>query len=333
MIDAVTTPVFEDYWHFAAERQRIFYARTRLGESPWTADCVLQLYRFTCPFRAADRVSQYLIRRVIYASESSVQEAFFRIIFFKTFNRIKTWELIESTLGEVRWSEYTFNRYARVLSDAKQRGERLYSGAYIMPSGCEPFGYEQKHKNHLRLIERMMRECVPKRITAAASMKEAYEIFLGYPTIGPFLAYQYVVDINYSELTNFSEMEFVMAGPGARSGIRKCFAIKGRYSDEDLIRYVAEHQDEEFARRGLHFQTLWGRPLQLVDCQNLFCEVDKYARIAHPEFNAVGKRNRIKQKFRPNPEPIDYWFPPKWGINERIPPRTNKPNYSPMAST
>ena len=30
----------------------------------------------------------------------------------------------------------------------------------------------------------------------------------------------------------------------------------------------------------VEFRDLWGRPLQLIGCQNLFCEVDKYARVA-----------------------------------------------------
>ena len=58
--------------------------------------------------------------------------------------------------------------------------------------------------------------------------------------------------------------------------------------------------------------------MQLIDCQNLFCEVDKYARVAHPEIRGISPRTRIKQKFRSNMTPIDYWFPPKWSINERI---------------
>ena len=41
------------------------------------------------------------------------------------------------------------------------------------------------------------------------------------------------------------------------------------------------HQNQLFE---LDFQNLWGRRLQLIDCQNLFCEVDKYSRVypAHP---------------------------------------------------
>jgi hypothetical protein len=110
-----------------------------------------------------------------------------------------------------------------------------------------------------------------------------------------------------------------MPGPGARSGIRKCFADYGDYDEADLIRLVADSQEEEFVRRGIVFQDLWGRPLQLIDCQNLFCEVDKYARVVHPEVSGVGGRSRIKQRFQAVENPVDVWFPPKWGLNERLP--------------
>jgi hypothetical protein len=36
--------------------------------------------------------------------------------------------------------------------------------------------------------------------------------------------------------------------------------------------------------------TLFGRSLQLIDLQNRFCEIAKYARVAHPEFNLEGTR-------------------------------------------
>jgi hypothetical protein len=136
--------------------------------------------------------------------------------------------------------------------------------------------------------------------------------------MGDFLAYQYVTDINYSQLTSFSEMEFVMPGPGAKDGIRKCFASLGGLTEADVIRMVAKRQVEEFDRLGIEFRPLWGRPLQLVDCQNLFCEVDKYARLAHPEVMGITGRTRIKQVYRPNLEPVEYWYPPKWGLNERV---------------
>ena len=76
----------------------------------------------------------------------------------------------------------------------------------------------------------------------------------------------------------------------------------------------AERAEAEFSRLDLRFQSLWGRPLQLIDCQNVFCEVSKYARVAHPEVTGESDRTRIKQKYTLRPAPIPQWYPPKWGL-------------------
>src|SRR5262249_45534509 len=150
--------------------------------------------------------------------------------------------------------------------------------------------------NHLRLLEHMVREGAPSHIARARSLQDVFEALLAYPSLGQFLAFQFAIDLNYSELIDFSEMDFVVPGPGARDGIRKCFLDTGGLSDSDVIRAVAERAHLEFDRLGLAFATLWGRPLQLIDCQNLFCEVDKYARVVHPEVTSPSGRTRIKQR-------------------------------------
>lgn len=316
-LPTITTPVFETYWKFAAERQSIFFRRFCANPWPYSEDQVLQTFKFTNAYRASDRVSQYLIRNVIYRGEQTPEEIFFRIILFKTFNKIETWELIERELGVVSYREYDFKRYDNILSSAIER-HSIYSAAYIMPSGGKSFGHPKKHRNHLQLFEMMMKEGLPLRICNAKSMQHVFEMLRSYPMLGDFLAYQYAIDINYSHLTNFSEMSFVVPGPGAKDGLRKCFSDFGGLSEVDLIKLVADRQEEEFMRLNIEFKNLWGRPLQLIDCQNLFCEVDKYARIVHPEIQGLSGRTRIKQKFNPNTEPILYFYPPKWGINKLV---------------
>jgi alpha-glutamyl/putrescinyl thymine pyrophosphorylase clade 1 len=129
--------VFDTYWRFAAERQEIFFRRIAGAPPPWTADPILGKFKFTCAYRASDRVSQYLIRRVIYAGDQNPEELIFRILVFKMFNRIETWELLEESLGGISLD---------------------------------------------------------------------------------FLAYQFITDINYSPLTDFSEMEFTVPGPVPEMG-------------------------------------------------------------------------------------------------------------------
>jgi len=315
---AKTTAVYDAYWRFASERQRIFFARVEGERWPWTDDPVLREYKFTNAYRASDRVSQYLIKEVIYRGDPSPKEVFFRTLIFKIFNRIETWELLQREFGEVTYSEYTFKRFDAVLNAAMQRGDRIYSAAYIMPSGGAKAAPGRKHSMHLRLIERMLEEGLHEKIAGARSMAKAFELIRDYPTIGDFLAYQYVTDLNYGPLTAFSEMEFVVPGPGAFSGIHKCFSDLGGLTEAEIIKLVTERQQEEFQRLGLSFRSLWGRPLQLIDCQNLFCEVDKYARVMHPEFSGSSGRTRIKQRFKAGSKAIMFWYPPKWGLNELI---------------
>lgn len=312
-----TTAAFDTYWKFSCERQAIFLRRLQ-GTTPWTLDPILATFRFTNPYRATDRVSQFLIREVAYKGDQSANELFFRIILFKLFNKIETWQLLTSEVGEPSLADYSYHIYDRILTKALESGSRIYSAAYIMPSGGRS-GLDRKHQSHLLLLERMIREDVPERISNMKRMADAFKLLRSYPMLGNFLAYQFVTDLNYSTLCDFREDEFVIPGPGSCDGIRKCFPALPMTRSAEVIQAVCEVQEEQFDRRGLDFKTLWGRRLQLIDCQNLFCEVDKYARIAHPDIAGISGRTRIKQSYRPRGVLPKLFFPPKWKINDHIP--------------
>jgi len=312
---------FDTFWRFAAERQRIFHARAAGAPPPWTTDPVLSRHKFTSVYRAADRVSQYLIRTVIYDGPQDRDELVFRLLLFKVFNRIETWELLASRLGAApSWDGYSFAAYNPVLGDAIRAGEPIYSAAYISPN--PPFGEPRKHANHLRLLEHAMASGLPARIAAADSLREVYELLRELPSLGPFLAYQYAIDLAYSPVTSADESQFVVAGPGALDGISKCFTDTGGADPATIIAWMRDTSRDHFARLGLEFCDLWGRWPTLIDWQNVFCEVAKYTRATHPHIQGLSGRTRIKQQFRPTPAPIDYRFPPKWGLP---PERTARP--------
>lgn len=310
------TPVFDTYWRFAAKRQTLFMQRLAGNPPPWTDDPIVRAHRFTNAYRAADRVSQYLIKRVIYDGDQSPDEVVFRTLLFKIFNKVETWEALSNATGGVGWKSFELGRYSKALDAMFARGETLYSAAYIMPSPA--LGQARKHRNHLMLIEHMMRGGLVDRLRRAPSLEGVFDVLRSYPSLGHFLAFQFAIDLNYSEVVNFSEMDFVVAGPGARDGIHKCFADTGGLSEAEIIKVVTDSAEKEFERLGIHFQTLWGRPLQLIDCQNLFCELSKYARVAHPEVLGESGRTRIKQKFRPRSEHLPQWYPPKWKLVPRL---------------
>lgn len=309
------TPVFDLYWYFAAERQNIFFKKLKGEKSPWTNDEILVNYKFTNSYRALDRVSQFLINEVIYKKVYPLEDTYFRIILFKLFNKIETWKALEQEFGEITLRAYNFDKFSSFLNELMENKFSIYSAAYIMASGGSYYKYKRKHQNHLKLIEHMILDEVPRKLNKSNSMEEGYKILLSYPSVGTFLAYQLITDINYSDITNYSEMEFVKAGPGAIEGISKCFSNYYDFSPEDIIKMVTADQDYHFKRLDIPFDDLFGRKLQLIDCQNIFCEIGKYARVSHPEIKGISTRVRIKQKYKEtNKNKVKLFLPPKWDL-------------------
>ena len=305
--------VYDLYWYFAYERQNIFWQKLEGKLSPWTNDPILQEYKFCNSYRVNDRVSQYLLKNVIYNGKKySDEDMLFRIILFKLFNKESTWELLLKNFSDITLSTFDRDKYSKVLENAIKNGESIYNDAYISCAN-KAFGYDRKHDNHLALLYKMfITDRMQDKLVKCTKMEEAFNIIKSYPLIGNFMAYQLVTDINYSNVVNFSEDEFTVAGPGSIRGIKKCFIDKGSFSNEDIIRYMYEHQEEEFKRLHLDFKRIGNRPLQLIDCQNIFCELDKYCRVKFP--NLKSNRTKIKKRYIPKKDKIEYVYPEKWQI-------------------
>ncbi len=307
--------VYRAYWSLAAERQRVFLRRVGGEPPPWTEDAILRRYKFTNAYRASDRVSQFLIRDVIYGADHDPDDTLLRIVFFRLFSKIETWRALERVLGPVTRRSLRGELLGREL-DRLQAAGPIYTSAFILCAN-KAFGFERKHQNHVALIRAMFRRrALPRAIARARSLADVYEALRAYPLLGRFMAYQLAIDINYSELVDFSEDDFTVPGPGAERGIRKIFPGARRPEMPRIIAWMTESQEEEAARLGIELPTLFGRRLHAIDCQNLFCELDKYARVAFPELTS--ERRRIKASFRPHGDPLPLFYPPKWGLNERL---------------
>jgi len=178
--------------------------------------------------------------------------------------------------------------------------------------------YARKHEKWLRMVEKeLLIGKVFERIVEAESLEEVYHILLQCSFIGQFLAFQYAIDFNYSSVINFDENSFVKAGIGAIRGIKKCFSQMGQHTFEDCIKYTRDNFDKYQQRYDYtDFKNLFGRPPQLIDLQNCFCETDKFLRVKMPELSVANRR--IKQKFDRPKGKIQFLFPEKWGINKYI---------------
>ncbi|MBA2717401.1 MAG: hypothetical protein H0U51_10180 [Propionibacteriales bacterium] len=312
-------PVFDAYWRFAAERQRIFEARLEDPHGPWTDDPILARYKFCNTFRASDRVSQYLIARVIYgpmARDLPAEDVFLRIVLFRLFSKESTWEALEHATGGVCRETLDVERLGDLL-DQVRREQPIYTAAFIL-CAHDAYGHRIKHRNHLELVQRMFAPgALGAQLGRAGRLEDVYEALRDWPMIGAFMGYQLAVDLNYSEHLDFDENDFTVPGPGAVRGLRKVFSDFGDRTPRQLIMQMVERQDEHFDRLGLTWSGLFGRSLHAIDCQGLFCETDKYARVAFPDL--ASNRVRIKHEFRDPKARLDLFYPPKWDINDGVP--------------
>lgn len=304
---------FKYYFYFIQERMNIFWRKCNDADL-LTKDPILQTYKFTNVYRACDRVSQYLIKNVIYKDldRYTAEDVLLRILVFKVFNKIETWEYLN---GENEITTNTFN--VQKLTDAltkRQQTKPIFSNAYMMAgSHAEYKGITTKHQVWLQMIEdRFIKGKGLRSVLNAKSLAEVYSQLRDYPLIGDFLAYQYAIDFNYSPYLNFDEDSFVKAGIGAVRGIKKCFKSYGD-TYEDSIRYTQDHFDAFQDKYGFTaFRPLPGREPKLIDIQNCFCETDKYLRAKMPDLK-VGNV-RIKQHYKPSSGRIEYYFPKQWGV-------------------
>ena len=307
--------VFRYYFYFIQERMNMFWRKCE-GSSVLTTDSILRRYKFTNVYRACDRVSQYLIRNVIYDNDDkrySSADILLRILVFKIFNKPETWEYIRQTYGEISCSDFDVKYLSRLLSE-RQTHFAIFNNAYMMTGSHKRYNnLPTKHEKWLTMVkEEFLGEGIIDDVLHAKSLEEIYNILRKCSFLGSFLAYQYAIDFNYSPYINFDENSFVVAGIGAVRGIQKCFISHGN-TYEDAILYTKQHFHELQAKYGFtDFKPLEYREPSLLDLQNCFCETDKYLRVKLPDL-LVGNK-RIKQIYRKTNQPIQYMFPSKWQI-------------------
>ena len=74
-----------------------------------------------------------------------------------------------------------------------------------------------------------------------------------------------------------------------------------------------------FCRCGCHLPAAaWTPTAADRRAENLFCEVNKYTRVAYPQFTGLDGPSRIKQHFQPSATTLPPWCPLKWGINSSL---------------
>jgi alpha-glutamyl/putrescinyl thymine pyrophosphorylase clade 1 len=192
------SPVIDTLFRWMTERHAIHQRRLAGQPWPWTDDPILRQHTFTNVFRIYDRVTQYIISNVIGKGDQDLHETCFRVILFRCFNRISTWELLLAHFGELTWRDFNLAAYESVLYEEYRQNNTLYGASYILPApelgGTSLDGFKAKanYANHLRLLKVMMESDLPAQLAQLSELSDAWERISLYPGMGAFLSFQYV---------------------------------------------------------------------------------------------------------------------------------------------
>jgi alpha-glutamyl/putrescinyl thymine pyrophosphorylase clade 1 len=301
------TEAFLSFWCFIQERFLIFLARLAGKAAPWTENSILGEYKFTNTFRVLDRESQTCVKIANSSNRSSAEEAFFRVLLFKIFNLTSTWDLLCDELGEEPLlSTWNPNRYGEILTRAQKRGQKIFSRAFILWADQREGsirGPGSKTRMWLSKLDQMLRDNVPGSIVAANTIEHAVKVLSGYDGIEDFTAQQYATDFSYTRWFQPTDSEtFILPGPGSIDGIAKCFGRTFTKEACSIIIQLMRISGTELSQIAIGKEppTLRSfgidRPMDLIDYQSAFCEVDKYSRVAHRELNYLSKQKRYKIK-------------------------------------
>ncbi len=156
-------------------------------QPPWTNNLILQEWKFTNTFRVLDRVTQYLIKEVIYKPGLPMEheEVVFRILVFKLLNTIAAWEVLTKVFGTPTWKEFDEKGYAKALGDAWNQGKGvpIWNPAYVQNQKYRT-DLPTKHERYLALVKYMMDDRVADRLQGPRTYEQAFRLLQRYPLHG-----------------------------------------------------------------------------------------------------------------------------------------------------
>lgn len=267
----------EEFFGTARERYKIMLKKDAGGILPYTKDPIYQQYRFCNVFREDDKVTKwfkYNIRSQVKAPQSVVRAC----AVFRWFNSIEAGACLAPwLLGKASKADAINALRAKVA-----QGEKIFGAAYLLSS---PKG-KDKITGLFECISKVEDdlEMITSEILEANTLERAHELLSSYPHSGPFMAYQMVCDLRFTEvLWNATDVHsWTCPGPGSGRGLsRLIYGEVGRFnykSPKDRSVMLPLMQDILHASQlKKHWPREWEQ-WELSTVQHWLCEYDKYKR-------------------------------------------------------
>lgn len=272
---------YEPCWYWIREREAI---RVRKEEDcvdpPWTDDPILAKYRFCNVRREDDRVTRWIADNIRepYAEHEHLW------LMCCAARQINWPGALEELIGSDGWygtCSFSPENMARVLNERAARGDKVFTGAYIITAPSTKGNKKTDHValNTLGALWRD-RECIGRLMREpGVSLRRVHSKLMEYNGWGPFMAYQAVIDMIHTPiLFDAPDREtWAAAGPGTIRGLNR---TRGRALDASLSqdRALAEIRETwKVVREATDVE------MEFSDVTGLYCEVDKFLRVRNGE--------------------------------------------------
>lgn len=287
---------------FMLERHRIYLKRAAGHTPPWTKDEILQKYRFTNVYRELDQVTIW-VREHIRKQFASHPALWFMLCIARQINWPDTLaELINDRKGAwphpIRPLIWDWKRACEVMRDRQRRGEKCYTGAYMLrgPIQGDPSGHQDKpHYTTCRVLQPIWENRKLIEPQLHGTLQQAHAALLPFHGWGGFLSYEVISDLRWTTYLQHAPdiTTWAHAGPGALRGLNRVFdrrtkqALSGEQALEEMRLVYRQIKARWPQPQG---NTDWP-PLEMREIEHSLCEFMKYEKVRLGE-------GRPKQTFK-----------------------------------
>jgi hypothetical protein len=261
-------------WGWIKEREQIHIRKDRGDAPPWTEDPILVTYRFCNVRREDDRVTAW-IRENIRGPFAGHPMLWLMLCIGRQINWPDT---LAELIAYRAWpldDDFDPAQITGVLNDRKARGDKVYTGAYMISAPSTKGADKQVYIAETVIGALWHRRATFSRWGKFATLQRTHERISVSNGWGPFMAYQAVVDMRFTGLLDQADdvQTWAAAGPGTIRGLNRLY---GRPVDHALSQGQALSEMRSIYKT---VQAETGVPMDFSDVPNALCETDKYLRV------------------------------------------------------
>lgn len=293
------------YQQFVIHRQETLINKM---SNPGYISPILGTNKFTNVQRILDRTSQYELKNVIYWGSQELIDVLYRIFVFNQFKTVNFWEFYTQYGQDLAYVDAV--NFASKYVAVKGK-EPIFTHAYVVP-GKQGELKLQTIINRCKHFKRLHSEgAFNSCFILRQPISSIFGTLKNISGIGDFLASQICFDLLWHKSTQ-GWTPLYQLGVGAVRGAYKLGLISSLKPSKHEIVDALNLALGVISGGGYQYLYANNKPifLNIADVQNTFCEFDKYMRLVSPEVKAGGNSpTRIKAKYKPNLEPINYMVP------------------------